>query len=386
MNESVSTGNLLAGTIDQPNPTPEAPDNTTAALNGAAEADPHNDSTTASVVAPSPATATPPPPAAAAPPPPPAAALEDRSEMGSVPDNTSAVAVLTLQDGAEQRLTNGTASTLTAADSTPAVEAFEANVPSSPQPLAAGTKRPASEADLADAPSEASPGPSTKRQHTQHTSVYRLVIPQRKVGLLIGRNGTTINELESTTGAKVIVMTAIPTCDDRVVIVYSDDSDSDSPTGAQAAVLKIQHLLAAAEQGSNAPTTQQSARLLISTSQTNSILGDAAAVFRRLKEQSGALVRVLPISDSPLCALSNDRLLQMLGTSEQVVKALELAAHHLRQHPALERPGGPHPELAAMMAAEQASHAPSSFHQHHPARYMAYGTPYPAYGAVPPMG
>jgi hypothetical protein len=70
-----------------------------------------------------------------------------------------------------------------------------------------------------------------------------------------------------------------------------------------------------------------------------------------LQEASGARLQVQFPEDSPLCALEGDRVAQLTGRAEQVMKGLQLLARHLRQHPPLEMPGGMHPSLAARIAA-----------------------------------
>jgi hypothetical protein len=63
---------------------------------------------------------------------------------------------------------------------------------------------------------------------------------------------------------------------------------------------------------------QHQARLLISTSQANSLLTAGAYSLRSVKEGSGAYVKVLLPDEAPLCALEGDRVTQVnCGGSKQ---------------------------------------------------------------------
>lgn len=85
--------------------------------------------------------------------------------------------------------------------------------------------------------------------------------------------------------------------------------------------------------------------------------------------------------DSPLCALEGDRVAQLSGRAEQVMRGLQLLARHLRKHPPLEKPGGMHPSLAARIAAaRRPPPPPPPPRAYPPAGYGAAG-PYPGYGA-----
>lgn len=72
-----------------------------------------------------------------------------------------------------------------------------------------------------------------------------------------------------------------------------------------------------------------------------------------------------------------------LSTPRQVMKAVQLLGRHLRKHPALERPGGPHPALAARMGGgpRRFGGPPPPPHMH---RSPPPPPPPPRYGGPPP--
>ncbi|KAF6250642.1 hypothetical protein COO60DRAFT_1646407 [Scenedesmus sp. NREL 46B-D3] len=166
----------------------------------------------------------------------------------------------------------------------------------------------------------------------------------------------------------------------------SPSAPSPSPRAASAAVVSprgrhVQHF----------------ARVLVSPSQANSLLTAGAAGLRAVKEGSGgAYVKVLLPEDSPFCALDGDRVTQIsggpvqvggaataqgprIGASENVMKAVQLLGVHLRKHPALERPGGPHPALAARMGGRRFGGPLPHMHRSPPPP-----PPPPRYGGPPP--
>lgn len=134
-------------------------------------------------------------------------------------------------------------------------------------------------------------------------------------------------------------------------------------------------------------SVQHVARMLVSHSQANSLLTAGASGLRAIKDQSGAFVKVLQADESPFCALEGDRVAQVVGTAEQVFRAVMLLGAHLRKHPAIERPGGLHPGLAARvgggrMYSGRGHRSPPP----PPPPRAAYGAAYgpPGYGAHAP--
>lgn len=105
----------------------------------------------------------------------------------------------------------------------------------------------------------------------------------------------------------------------------------------------------------------------------------SGVVLSCLQEASGARLQVQFPEDSPLCALEGDRVAQLTGRAEHVMKGLQLLARHLRQHPPLERPGGMHPSLAARIAAARRPPPPPPPPRMYPPN-QGYGYGVPGYG------
>lgn len=203
----------------------------------------------------------------------------------------------------------------------------------------AGTKRPLEE--------EEQIGPQAKRQETdqpaapQRELVYRLLVPANKAGLAIGAKGVVANQIETKTGAKIKVIEGVPGCDERVIIISSVDDPNDAIPGAQVALFEVHKRCVQSDD----PEASVSTRMLIAISQAGYIIGKQGRTIGETKDASGAMVKVLRESEVPICGLENDRLLQINGTTQQTVKALQILAEQIRFQTPKEMPGGPVPHL-----------------------------------------
>lgn len=74
-------------------------------------------------------------------------------------------------------------------------------------------------------------------------------------------------------------------------------------------------------------------RLLAPSNQVGSVLGRGGKIVEKIRQDSGARVRVLPRENLPGCASPGDELIQITGNVQAVKKALLFVSSCLQEHP-----------------------------------------------------
>eukprot|EP00850_Spirogloea_muscicola_P021313 SM000244S08548 [mRNA] locus=s244:111786:114192:- [translate_table: standard] len=176
---------------------------------------------------------------------------------------------------------------------------------------------------------------------------FRLLVPAKRVGSIIGKQGATVKQLREDTGAKIKITDSVPAADERVVLVSSLDEEGQPWSAAMEALLRLVAICSNAkedkeedemmEEDSTGPAPTCNVRLLIAGSQAGSVIGKGGATINEIRETTGASVRVsedLPAGSSP-----TDRLVQVSGESLAVESALKLVCGILRDNPTKEQLG-----------------------------------------------
>lgn len=108
---------------------------------------------------------------------------------------------------------------------------------------------------------ELSPGSASKRAATGPPStaecVFRMLVPERRVGSIIGKGGSVVRQMRDETGAHIKVVEGVPGCDERVVVISSKDDNGRDHTSAQ---VRARWLAGGTEKGMAAAAIQQQAR------------------------------------------------------------------------------------------------------------------------------
>lgn len=178
--------------------------------------------------------------------------------------------------------------------------------------------------------------------------VFRLLIPSRKAGSILGKSGTIVREIKSKTNSRVKVIESVPGCEERVVVISSKDFAEQEKCPAQLALFEVHKRLIETEEqvlpgerlGGN-----YTVRLLVSQSQAATLIGKSGKNVQELRQTCGAQVKILGPEELPTCALYNDRVVQLSGALSQLDQALHRVSKHIREHPPHERPGGLPPTL-----------------------------------------
>ncbi|KAL5058665.1 hypothetical protein RYX36_030269 [Vicia faba] len=171
--------------------------------------------------------------------------------------------------------------------------------------------------------------------------IFRIVVPSRQIGKVIGKEGCRIQRIRVETRANIKIADAIAIHEERVIIISSKDND-EMVTDAEKALLQIANLILK-EDGSSLDTSKVTAghvaantiRLLIAGSQAGGLIGMSGQNIEKLRNSSGAMITVLAPSRLPLCASAHesDRVVQLSGDVSTVMKALEEIGCQLRENP-----------------------------------------------------
>ncbi|KAL5726157.1 hypothetical protein ACHQM5_009225 [Ranunculus cassubicifolius] len=223
-------------------------------------------------------------------------------------------------------------------------------------------------------------------------TVYRILCPVKKIGSVIGKGGDIIKRLREETHAKIKVGEPVPGTDERVVIVFSSSTKepkisenseheepekTENPEGpeknenqeepekienqeetekndtreekheemephcpAQHALLKVHERIAQDDGLFGGPAREENneedivtARLLVPSNQVGCLLGKGGHVIQKLRNETGANIRILPEDHLPPCAMRTDELVQISGISAIAKKALYVVSTLLYQNP-----------------------------------------------------
>ncbi|KAM1157165.1 hypothetical protein ACFX1X_028118 [Malus domestica] len=183
------------------------------------------------------------------------------------------------------------------------------------------------------------PGP--KRQAKAQDVLFRIVVPSRQIGKVIGKEGCRIQKIREETKANIKIADAIARHEERVIIISSKDSD-DSSSDAEKALQQIAGLiLKEDDSGTEAAkvgaghVAANTIRLLIAGSQAGSLIGMSGQNIEKLRNYSGATITILAPNQLPLCASAHesDRVVQVSGDFPAVLKALQEIGDQLRENP-----------------------------------------------------
>ena len=172
--------------------------------------------------------------------------------------------------------------------------------------------------------------------------MFRVLCPGNRTGSVIGRSGDTIEALREQCGAKIMMLDAIPGCEERVVAISCVEDGVSPVSPAQVALLRVYACIAEPPQtaGAAAYTAPPPFRLLIPGQQVGYLIGKGGATIKAMCEGSGAHIRVLPHEQLPGCALEGDKLLE-IGASSPYACAAAVQAVSTRLRAYVPRPVAP---------------------------------------------
>ncbi|KAL3833076.1 hypothetical protein ACJIZ3_007812 [Penstemon smallii] len=198
-----------------------------------------------------------------------------------------------------------------------------------------GTEADAEAGTSADVPA------AKRREKATHDVIYRIVVPSRQIGKVIGKAGHRIQKIREDTKATIKIADAISRHEERVIIISSKDSDSIF-SDAENALHQIVSLILK-DDGGNVEEVNVGAghvaantiRLLIAGSQAGGLIGVSGQNIENLRNTSGATITVLSPSQLPPCASAHesDRVVQISGDIPVVLRAVVEIGCQLRDNP-----------------------------------------------------
>ncbi|KAK3157162.1 hypothetical protein QOZ80_2AG0117010 [Eleusine coracana subsp. coracana] len=170
-------------------------------------------------------------------------------------------------------------------------------------------------------------------------SVFRLVVPVLKVGSIIGRKGELIKLLVEETKARVRVLQGPVGATERIVLVSGKEDPSLELPPAVDAVMRVfkrvNGIADGATEGTQAAAAPGvcAARLLVPGAQGINLIGKQGNTIKAIQEGTGATIRVISIDEQerPFYVTEDERIVEIQGETEKVIKALQAVSNHLRK-------------------------------------------------------
>ncbi|GMI73876.1 hypothetical protein HRI_001056800 [Hibiscus trionum] len=180
-----------------------------------------------------------------------------------------------------------------------------------------------------------------KRQTKAQDVIFRIIVPSKQIGKVIGKGGHRIQKIREDTKANIKIADAIIRHEERVIIISSKDNE-DMVSDAENALQQIATLILVEDDGSMEEAkvgaghvAANTIRLLIAGSQAGSLIGMSGQNIGKLRSSSGASIAILAPNQLPLCASAyeSDRVVQISGDFPAVLKALAEVGCQLRENP-----------------------------------------------------
>ncbi|KAL0913468.1 hypothetical protein M5K25_016931 [Dendrobium thyrsiflorum] len=166
-------------------------------------------------------------------------------------------------------------------------------------------------------------------------SVFRLVVPVLKVGSIIGRKGEHIKKVCEETRARIRVLEGIIGTNERIVLISATEEQDAELSPAMDAVLRVfkrvNDISEGVGDGADQPSAAASIRLLVASSQALNLIGKQGTMIKSIQESTNATIRVLSGDELPHYATADERIVEITGEYQKVLKALEAVVGHLRK-------------------------------------------------------
>ncbi|XP_057962067.1 KH domain-containing protein HEN4-like isoform X2 [Malania oleifera] len=184
-------------------------------------------------------------------------------------------------------------------------------------------------------------------------TALRLLCHVAAIGGVIGRSGAIVKQLERESGARIRVDDTVPECAERVITVVGSalcdrkvtlraageaDEEECEVSQAQDALLcvydRVLEVEARMEGGCSGVTC---CRLLAQNGQIGAVMGKGGKTIEKMRNDTGAKIRILPAEQVPACATTGDELIQIMGAILAVKKALVTVSRCLQECPPLDK-------------------------------------------------
>ncbi|KMZ57375.1 hypothetical protein ZOSMA_86G00090 [Zostera marina] len=180
---------------------------------------------------------------------------------------------------------------------------------------------------------------SFKNAYSNSKILFRILCPGDRTGGVIGKGGSIVHKVRQDTGARIRIDEPVPGCDDRIVVIIGDKDDVMMSEGegnispAQKALVRVFERILRADKEEKGEQQTVVCRLLTLTSQVGCVLGKGGKIVEKIRQESGAHIRVLSKDQIPLCADHGDELINISGNFIAVRKALISVSSRLQDNP-----------------------------------------------------
>ncbi|CAM0949120.1 unnamed protein product [Alopecurus aequalis] len=165
-------------------------------------------------------------------------------------------------------------------------------------------------------------------------SVFRVLVPAQKVGAVIGRKGEFIKRMCEESRARIKILDGPPGVPERTVMISAKDEPDALVPPAVDGLLRVHKRItdgldSEGDQPQRGAGPVAPTRLLVPASQAGSLIGKQGATIKSIQDASKCALRIL--ENVPPVALNDDRVVEIQGEPNDVHKAVELIASHLRK-------------------------------------------------------
>ena len=165
----------------------------------------------------------------------------------------------------------------------------------------------------------------TKRHLSEAETVFRLLLPETRLHAVMNGAG----EVQLANGCQLRLCERVPHCEERVIVISAKDERKDDANVAMQGLLDSVRRALSAEQNVREASRQTAnplymVRLLINRTQAGAVIGKGGSLNKDIRERTGAYSKILTTEDIPICALHNDRVVQVRHRHTSICMALSL--------------------------------------------------------------
>ncbi|KAK3002356.1 hypothetical protein RJ639_021259 [Escallonia herrerae] len=183
--------------------------------------------------------------------------------------------------------------------------------------------------------------PPKRRVVSAQDVLFRIMVPSRQIGKVIGKNGTRIQKIRENSKATIKIADAMARHEERVIIISSKDSENMFTDAENALheiaslILQEDNVIPEALRVGTGHVAANAIKLLIAGTQAGGLIGVSGQNIEKLRNSSGATVTVLAQHQLPLCASAHesDRVVQISGDIPAVLRGLVEMGCQLRENP-----------------------------------------------------
>ncbi|XP_010658326.1 protein BTR1 isoform X3 [Vitis riparia] len=179
-------------------------------------------------------------------------------------------------------------------------------------------------------PKRSSPPRSPTSDFMEKSTYIRFLVSNAAAGSVIGKGGSTINDFQSQSGARIQLSRNhefFPGTSDRIIMI----------SGATNEIIKAMELILAkllsemhTEDGDEADPRSK-VRLIVPNSSCGGIIGKGGSTIKSFIEDSQASIKISP-QDNNYLGLT-DRLVTLMGSLEEQMRAIDLILSKLTEDP-----------------------------------------------------